>query len=108
MNNYVETWTERHSIAGGRCEAHELHHPDCPTRTGTDTGVFVLHHVIRRKDKAHPDYSHRDAVENLRFVWNGPTGLGAGGCHGRIHSNQRQARTLGLLAEINHQPTKDT
>ena len=60
---------------------------------------FVLHHICRRQDKHAPIYEHRDDVEHLRLVFNGPTSLGAAGCHGRIHSNQTDARALGLLVE---------
>ena len=98
MKNFVSTLTNRISIARGRCEAHGLHHRDCPGTAETGHGVFVLHHVIRRRDRHHPDYQHRDDVEHLRYVWNGSTGLGAGGCHGRIHDDLNIARELGLLA----------
>ena len=89
--------TERMSIARYRCEANGLHHKDCPGVIGYHNGQFVLHHIWRRSDPT-PTNLNRDDVEWLRVVWNGPTGMGAAGCHGRIHRNQTRARELGLLA----------
>lgn len=86
--------SERVQWARGHCEATGMHHADCP---GTDLGRwdFVIHHVYRRGHT--PPGVDRDATEHLRYVWNGPTRLGAGGCHGRLHSHQREAAELGLL-----------
>ena len=73
------------------CTAHGLHHPDCP-------GVAnVIHHIYRKKDPL-PEGFDRNDPQFLRPVWNGPTTLGASGCHGKIHANQGLARELGLLA----------
>lgn len=89
---------ERLMFSGHRCEANGLHHPDCPgVFDGYSHRNFVLHHIWRRQDPV-PHNVHRDDVAWLRIVWNGPTGMGAAGCHGRIHRNQPEARRLGLLA----------
>ena len=90
MADLQQVAVERASLVEGCCESDGLHHKDCP-------GVGnVLHHVIRRQD-AIPNKVDRDSVEYTRWVWNGPTTLGASGCHGLIHSNQDKARELGLL-----------
>lgn len=91
--------TERKAFARNHCEATGLHHPACPTvAVPFNESTFVLHHIIRRQDTHAVDYEHRDDVEHLRYVWNGTTSLGAGGCHAEIHRNQRTARRNGLLA----------
>lgn len=87
--------------AQGRCQAAGLHHPLCPGAiTDRNVTTFVVHHVFPReqakKQKIPDGVVHRPS--NLIVVWNGHTGLGAGGCHGRIHSQRTSARTLGLLA----------
>lgn len=94
---------ERVAYAGWRCEAVPgLHHPDCPggyDMQGRNAHQFVLHHTIRRtKDLHSPFYEQRDDVQHLRLIWNGTTGLGAGGCHAQIHANPDLARQHGLLA----------
>lgn len=99
---YRSAWAQRVSISRGLCEANGMHHPDCPrdaVNADPAKHAFVLHHVIRRSDWHHPDYANRDDVQHLRLVFNGSTALGAGGCHGRIHSHQQRARAKGLLAE---------
>ena len=100
LSSWLDKRAERMSLyAGYECEAHGLHHRDCPTTvTDDNAGQFVLPHVIRRQDKHDPNYDHRDNTDFLRFVFNGPTGMGAAGCHNEIHSNQGKARRLGLLA----------
>ena len=85
---------ERESVARYRCEADGIHHPDCPGEAGR-SGHMVIHHVYRRGHT--PEGVDRDAVENLRYVWNGATKLGAGGCHGQIHRHVDDAADLGLL-----------
>ena len=86
---------ERASIARWKCEAEGLHHPDCPGQRGPDTGAWVIHHVYRRGHT--PPGVDRNAVSNLRYVWNGATGMGAGGCHKTLHDNPTRAAELGLL-----------
>jgi hypothetical protein len=78
--------------AGGRCEAEGLHHADCPGWSQGREWQFVTHHVLPRSANG------PDEPANLLLVWNGLTGLGAGGCHGRIHAEARRAVDLGLLA----------
>ena len=106
MNNYHEAKFVRLQANGYRCEADGLHHPDCPSGiTNQNADQFAVHHMIRRGDTDHPWYDYRDDIEFLRVVWNGPTGLGCAGCHGRIHSNQPEARTLDLLWPTERQAT---
>ena len=105
MNDSLSVWLDRRAdrlgIARHRCEAVD-HHADCPggiDTQGRTRGQFVLHHTIRRtKDKHSPHYDDRDNVDYLRIVWNGTTGLGAGGCHQIIHNNPDNARQHGLIA----------
>lgn len=93
-HTYAANRRERALMAGYECEAIGLHHPDCPGRAGGhDTGAFVTHHVHPRAEGG------ADDVGNLRFVWNGLTPFGAGGCHGRIHTETRRAIALGLLTK---------
>ena len=63
-------------------------------------GQFIVHHVFPREQakKARIPLERVDVPDNLIVVWNGHTGLGAGGCHGRIHRERTSARSLGLLA----------
>ena len=79
-----------------------MHADGCPGGVSyrhNTRGQFVMHHTIRRtKDRHSPHYADRDNVEHLRIVWNGSTGLGAGGCHAEIHANPDAARQHGLLA----------
>lgn len=88
--------------SGGACQADGLHHQHCPGRPSThdQERQFVTHHVYPR-EAAKRDKVPRNVVDNpanLIVVWNGFTGLGAGGCHGRIHRERTAARRLGLLA----------
>jgi hypothetical protein len=88
------------SIARYRCQAHGLHHRDCPGEMDPwNSTTFVPHHRYTRerakREKVPED--EVDDVRNLILVWNGRTGLGAGGCHGRIHSERDEAEELGLL-----------
>ena len=90
--------SERMSLARWRCEANGLHHKDCPgVFDGQSNRNFVLHHIWRKQDET-PSNIDRDDVDWLRFIWNGTTSLGAGGCHAVLHRNQNEARRLGLLA----------
>lgn len=83
----------RARMANFWCEANGMHHELCPGEyTASSPGAFVVHHVQPRAKGGSDD------IENLRWVWNGFTGLGAGGCHGRIHQRRGQAHELGLLA----------
>lgn len=109
---YDDARADRWRLCGGWCEADGLHHADCPGALFTPTDYSgpmtlvagaVTHHVLPRAKGG------RDHVDNLRWVWNGHTGLGQGGCHGRIHAEQRDVHddaghvtkrgslTLGLL-----------
>lgn len=91
---YRETRHDRARLADYVCEAEGLHHPDCPGEwfpPSAGLGYFVTHHVLPFADGGSDD------VGNLRFVWNGWTPFGAGGCHGRIHTRAGLARDLGLL-----------
>lgn len=72
----------------GMCQAHGLHHPDCPGRL--PAGDWVPHHVLPR-GKGGPD-----TLDNLISVWC-PGALGWNGCHGRIHTRQNESVPLGLL-----------
>lgn len=89
--------------AGGQCQADGLHHRNCPGAAAGNPFVeaqFITHHVYTRAD-AKRDKVPRSVVDNpanLIVVWNGLTNLGAGGCHGRIHTERTAARRLGLLA----------
>lgn len=65
-----------------RCEAAGFHHADCP-RWGSRSDGFCIHHVQPREHDGSDDFS------NLRYVWNGSTGLGLAGCHSRIHTERR-------------------
>lgn len=87
----------------GVCEAEGLHHPNCPGEAGDDPRQqvqFVTHHIYPReaakRDRVPVEIAHNP--RNLVLVWNGYTGKGAGGCHGRIHRERTSARRLGLLA----------
>lgn len=108
--------------SGGACEADGLHHRNCPGRDDAqpDSGRYFITHHIYPREKAKQDIKrlrslarHGDvdaAAEaqritnlldhpaNLLVVFNGFTGLGAGGCHGRIHKERTLAKDLGLLA----------
>lgn len=79
-----------HDQAGGRCQADGLHHLDCPQHVDNG-GVFVAHHIWPTS------MGGTDDPTNLLWVWNGLTGLGAGGCHGKSHTFSSVARSLGLL-----------
>lgn len=86
---------------GGVCQAEGLHHPACPGAV-TGPGSFVAHHVYPR-ELAKRERIPAEVVDhptNLIVVWNGHTGLGAGGCHSRIHSRRTAARRLGLLSNV--------
>ena len=97
MTVHESARTERKAHAHNRCEAVH-HHDDCPREAAPwCESQFVLHHTIRRGDKWALDYDHRDDVEHLRFVWNGPTGLGLSGCHKEIHDDLTRSRALNLL-----------
>lgn len=86
----------------GRCEAAGLHHRECP---GTVDGArspdtFITHHIYpreRAKQDGMLDDPLLDHPGNLLVVWNGHTGLGAGGCHRRIHTERALAHELGYL-----------
>ena len=67
--------------------------------TNVNAGEFVPHHRCPR------ELGGSDAYTNLMTVWNGPTGLGAGGCHKEIHTDRRLARRLGHLLEHEEPPT---
>ena len=79
-----------HDRAHGMCQADGLHHIDCVQHVDKG-GVFVAHHIWPTS------MGGTDDPENLVWVWNGLTGLGAGGCHGQIHTLTGLARELGLL-----------
>lgn len=81
--------SEVYRRAGGQCQADGLHHKDCPGQLPPLD--WSAHHVLPR-EKGGPD-----ELANLIAVWC-PGGLGLNGCHGRIHSNRRDAERLGLLA----------
>lgn len=93
-----EAWVR----SGGRCQADGLHHRLCPGHVdrADNPSTFITHHIYPRAQ------GRRDGVPqgivddpaNLLVVWNGHTGLGAGGCHGRIHTERTAARKRGLLA----------
>lgn len=98
MNTYQTNAYHRGLFAGFKCEAVKLHHADCPgTATALTIKQFCTHHVQPREQDGSDDY------DNLLFVWNGPTGLGADGCHGRIHKDRADAKTFGYLIDS---PTK--
>ena len=85
--------------ARGRCQADGLHAQGCP---GTDrSGSFVAHRIIPGRKGGTYEPS------NLIWIFNGSTGLGAGGCHQNVHSNGRLARALGLLSEGENDPWHD-
>lgn len=89
--DYLDARAEALARDRYECRADGLHHPDCPTITGINTGHLVTHHVLPR-ERGGPDH-----VDNLVTVWNGLTPWGAGGCHGRIHRDQTEAIRRGLL-----------
>lgn len=95
---HPEYWANRiarRHLADGRCEADGLHHPDCPGRDWGEEmalGAFVAHHV----NPVSPD-QRDDSTDNLRWIWNGLTPFGKGGCHQMIHDYSPKAKELGLL-----------
>ena len=93
----TQTW----SIARFRCQAKGLHHRDCPGEIHPATvNTFSVHHRYPKERAKRDGFTGDiDAQHNLLAVWNGTTGLGAGGCHGRIHSERRKAKDLGLLLD---------
>lgn len=98
--------------AAGRCEAEGHHHKRCPQDfdpESPDVFQFVTHHIYpreRAKRNGHPDHPLLHHPANLLVVWNGYTRKGAGGCHGRIHSERTRAHELGFLAkDLSHVPT---
>lgn len=94
LSTYEKNQAERRMWARGRCEADGLHHADCPGEATTATASrFVTHHVHPR------ELGGVDDVVNLRYVYNGTTGLGAGACHAMIHNNRVRAKELGLLSD---------
>lgn len=105
----VEPWPDGYPAArraafiasGGACQAEGLHHPDCPGEV-TGPGSFVTHHVYPRElgKREQIPAGLVDHPANLIVVWNGHTGLGAGGCHARIHARRTAARRLGLLTNV--------
>lgn len=106
MKSYDEAWFTRASISRYQCEAEGLHHDDCPRNiVNSNAKQFAVHHMIRKGDTDHPWHDDRDDIEFTRLVWNGPTGLGCAGCHGKIHSNQTEARSLDLLWPTSRKPT---
>lgn len=85
----------------GICEAEGLHHRNCPRDLVNHQDQTVTHHIYPReaaKREGLTDDPHLDHPSNLLVVWNGSTSLGAGGCHGRIHTERGLARDLGLLS----------
>ena len=85
---------------GWRCQATGMHHEDCPGEASSYTAFqFCAHHMFERwrgkRDRAPVELV--DAYSNLILVWNGQTGLGAGGCHQKIHTEIELAQSLGLL-----------
>ena len=92
----AEARTATRRNARGRCQADGLHVDDCP---GSDLDAsFVAHRVNPGRQGGTYDPA------NMIWVYNGGTGLGAGGCHQNIHSNGRLARVLGLLSEGSDDP----
>lgn len=83
----------------GHCEAAGMHHPDCPgVMTDVNYTQWAIHHRYPRAAAKRERVTEGvDDPSNLMLVWNGPTGLGAGGCHGRIESYRRDAFQLGYL-----------
>ncbi len=101
----VYEYAEARQIAwdrsGAMCEAEGLHHKNCPLDLSQHETTTVTHHIYPRevaKREGLADDPHVDHPGNLLVVWNGTTSLGAGGCHGRIHTERGLARDLGHLA----------
>lgn len=78
------------AVARGSCQAHGLHHPDCPRHSSDRPGDFAAHHIHPRS------LGGSDLTSNLLWVWGGPSRVG--GCHGTIHQHPAVARALGLLS----------
>lgn len=87
--------------SGGFCEADGLHHRGCPGDLKHAEDQTVTHHIYPREVAKREGLQNDPLLDhpgNLLVVWNGLTTKGAGGCHGRIHTERRVARDLGLLA----------
>ena len=102
----VYTYDEARRVAyrrsEGLCEADGLHHRNCPGSidAATSPDTFRTHHLYpreRAKRDGLLDDPLLDHPGNLLVVWNGHTGQGAGGCHGRIHTERELAHELGYL-----------
>lgn len=97
---YGEARRIAYARSDGRCEADGLHHKNCPGDDAITPAEFVTHHIYPR-ERARRDGMIDDPLldhpANLLVVWNGLTRKGAGGCHGRIHSERRLATELGYL-----------
>ena len=94
----VRVW----ELSGYECEAHGHHDDRCPGKvTEQNQFQFSVHHRYPREQAKRNKIpiERIDLPSNCILVWNGQTGLGAGGCHGRIHREQTKARSLGLLAD---------
>lgn len=92
MNQYMKSRSERAAFDGYKCVAIGMHHENCPGRmSALNSGEFCTHHVKERQ------FGGGDEPENLRTLWNGPTGIGRAGCHNVIHEDPVKAELLGLL-----------
>lgn len=102
---YAEAASIAWSRSGGYCEAEGLHHRHCPGDLQPVEHEAVTHHIYPRETAKREGLTGDPLIDhpgNLLVVWNGH-GSGAGGCHGRIHTERALARDLGHLARsLNH------
>lgn len=97
---YAEAAAIAWARSGGYCEADGLHHKNCPGDLIKVEHEAVTHHVYPREVAKREGLKGDPLIDhpgNLLVVWNGH-GSGAGGCHGRIHTERSLARDLGHLA----------
>lgn len=98
--DYPEAQRIAYRRSGGLCEADGIHHRNCPGDDSAAPDQFITHHIYPR-ERAKRDGLEGDPLvdhpTNLLFIWNGLTRKGAGGCHGRIHTERGLSHDLGHL-----------
>ena len=104
--DYREAQAVAYQRSGGLCEADGIHHRNCPGDSALHLDQFVTHHIYPREVAKRDGMADDPLVDhpgNLLHLWNGHTRKGAGGCHGRIHTERGLARDLGYLArDLSH------